>query len=302
MTILFIDLNLASHPNYSKFEPLLSAGWIAGRKVDNSDLQYASFRDNVQYMLIVLVLHPALRRAYDYAHHLLKSISSFSTAKNANQSIPRDSHTHESGRIDRRINFDVFFGIFYLVALHGFSAAKAFLILYINFILATRLTKRYVPAATWVFNIGVLFANEFGRGYPFALIADTILPWSDSSGTEPEGSSQASWGTVLDSYGGLIPRWEVLFKFVILRMISFNFDYYWSSNRGGDSPWEVCSSAEAISHGSSSKLIVTRRSSLSRPTSPTEIECQCRPVLKTTRSVTTSHISYMRHYTSQDPF
>lgn len=256
----------------------------------------------MQYMLIVLVLHPALRRAYDYAHHLLKSISSVSTAKNTNQFTARNSNADRSDRIDRRVNFDVFFGIFYLIALHGFSAAKAFLILYINFILATRLTKRYIPAATWVFNIGILFANEFGKGYPFAVIADTFLPWSGSSKTTAEGVSQASWGTTLDSYGGLIPRWEILFKFAILRMISFNFDYYWSLNRAGDSSWEVCLSAEAFSHVSELKLIVKRRSSLSQPVSPTEIGCQCQPIIKTTHSVITWHISYTHHYTSRDPF
>lgn len=196
----------------------------------------------MQYMLILLIVHPALRRAYDYFHHLLKS-TSISTSKTTNPSIPRTSHAPESGRIDRRVNFDVFFGVLYLIALHGFSAAKAFLILYINFLLATRLRQRYVPAATWVFNVGVLFANEFGKGYQFAIIADKFLPWFGPSETTPEGVSQASWGAMLDSYGGIIPRWEILFKFAILRMISFNFDYYWSLNRAGDSPWEVCSSA-----------------------------------------------------------
>lgn len=194
-------------------------------------------------MFILLVLHPALRRAYDYAHHLLKPSSS---SPSTTRAIPRTSHAHAGGRIDRRVNFDVFFGVFYLVALHGFSAAKAFLILYINFILATRLPRRYVPAATWVFNIGILFANEFGKGYPFAVIADKFLPWSGSTETALEGAPQASWGKMLDNYGGLIPRWEILFKFAILRMISFNFDYYWSSNRAGDSSLEVCSSREAI--------------------------------------------------------
>ena len=256
----------------------------------------------MQYMLILLVLHPTLRRAYEYIHHFFKSISNVSTAKSTNQSMPRTSHAREGVRIDRRINFDVFFGVFYLIALHGFSAAKAFLILYINFILATRLTQRYVPVATWVFNIGILFANEFGKGYPFAIIADRFPPWSGFSETAPEGVSQASWGTMLDSYGGLIPRWEVLFKFAILRMISFNFDYCWSLNRAGDSPWEVCSSAEAFSHGFELKLTATRRSRMTRPISPTGIECQYRPVLKTTHSVITWRISYMRHYTSQDPF
>lgn len=208
--------------------------------------------------------------------------SSVSTAKNSNHSIPRTSPVHNGDRINQRIGFDVFFGVFYLIALHGFSAAKAFLILYINFVLATRLTQKYVPAATWTFNTGILFANEFGKGYPFAIILDGFLPRSGPGETASEGIIQTSWGTMLDSYGGLIPRWEVLFKFAILRMISFNLDYVWSLNRAGDNPGEVCSSSEAFFHVFDSKLIVTRRSSLTRPIFPTEIGCQYRPALKTT--------------------
>jgi len=49
-----------------------------------------------------------------------------------------------------------------------------------------------------------------------------------------------NWGQVLDSYGGLIPRWEILFNITVLRLISFNLDYYWSFNFGSSSPLEVC--------------------------------------------------------------
>lgn len=195
-------------------------------------------------MFILLVLHPTLRRAYGYAHHLLKPSSSPNT-KSTIGGIPQTPHAHADARKDRRVTFDVAFGVLYLFALHGVSSAKALLILYVNFILATRLPRRYVPAATWVFNVGVLFANEFCKGYPFAIIADNLLPWSGSSESAPKGT-WVTWGAMLDSYGGLIPRWEILFKFAILRMISFNFDYIWSSSRAGDSPLEVGTYSEEV--------------------------------------------------------
>ena len=47
-------------PNYPRFEPLLSKGWIFGRKVDNSDSQYRFFRDNLPLLSGLVVLHTCL--------------------------------------------------------------------------------------------------------------------------------------------------------------------------------------------------------------------------------------------------
>ena len=230
----------ASHQNYNKFAPLLSPGWIPGRKVDNSDQQYATFRDNVPYLFIVMTLHPVLRRLFDYVYNKTPTPSSRilpsaddSPTGSALQSLMAD------GRMNQRISFDVGFSILFLLALHGFSALKVLMILYINYTLVTRLKKEFVPAATWIFNIGILFANELGKGYPYSDIANIVLPWSASLEAIPEQNPKGNWGTVLDSYAGLIPRWEILFNVTVLRLISFNFDYVWSLNRGASSPAEV---------------------------------------------------------------
>lgn len=61
------DVSGPWHPNYSDYESLLSPGWIPGRKVDNSDAQYRSFRDNIPYMGLLVVLHPLIRRAYEFS-------------------------------------------------------------------------------------------------------------------------------------------------------------------------------------------------------------------------------------------
>lgn len=109
-----------------------------------------------------------------------------------------------------------------------------------NFCIATRLPRKYIPAATWIFNIATLFANELAGGYKFANIAAYLTPLE---GPGPHDTNlDHNWGAWLDSYGGIISRWEILFNLTVLRLISFNMDYYFSLNMRGGSPIEVCCS------------------------------------------------------------
>jgi len=139
----------------------------------------------------------------------------------------------------RRLTFDSLFAFVYIIALHGTSAFKIFVVLYINYTLATRLGREAVPLATWAFNIGILFANELCGGYPYATFANLLRP-SPSLAEDPATDGvQPNWASFLDSYGGLIPRWEILFNITVLRLISFNLDYYWASGHTNSSALEV---------------------------------------------------------------
>ncbi|OCK84877.1 glycerol uptake protein 1 [Lepidopterella palustris CBS 459.81] len=230
------DVSKESHPNYSKFSPLLSNGWIPGRKVDDSDAQYSGFRQNMPYLFLVVLLHPVLRKLYDYlwrADTYTQVRSSSGSNGRLTQGLPAIAAA--DARLEQRISFDLGFALVFIIALHGFSALKVALILYLNHSIAKKLPKEYIPAATWVFNIGVLFANELNRGYSFAHMSSFIFPRPPSSDDE---LSPANWGIWLDSHGGLIPRWEVLFNITVLRLISFNMDYYWSLNTRSSSPVE----------------------------------------------------------------
>lgn len=164
-------------------------------------------------------------------------------------------------RLNQRISFDVPFSVIFIAALHGVSALKIFAIIYINYSIAKKLPRQYVPAVTWIFNVAILFANELCQGYSFAAILDFFLP---STHVSEKDQATASFGHSLDNYGGLMPRWEVLFKFTILRQISFNLDYYWSLNSRVGSPIEV----RHILHSLPVKLMTSRRSNLIPRTSP----------------------------------
>lgn len=212
---------IASDPRYSKYERFLSEGWIPGRKIDVSDAQYHTFRGNLPYLAALLVFHPLLRKLW-----------------NTLLPIPAGRAENGTRRMEQRLSFDYAFALLFLVVLHGVSAVKVLAILYINFQIATKLPRQYVPAVTWVWNVGILFANELCEGYRFGDIAHWLSP-ATTTEKGPQTSALIDWGRWLDSYGGLMSRWEILFNITILRLISFNLDYYWSQAKRGSDAAEV---------------------------------------------------------------
>ncbi|KAJ4359411.1 glycerol transporter [Ascochyta clinopodiicola] len=229
---LVIDCSQESHPNFSKFSHLLSDGWIPGRKVDNTDAQYSGFRQNVPYLFIVVTLHPLLRKAYDVFWRADTYTQVRPSAGGLTMGLTPAAAA--DARLNQRLSFDRGFAVIFLAALHGFSIFKILAILYLNYQIAMKLPRVYIPAATWIFNLAVLFANELSGGYHYSVIFGFFLP----STLSEKGTPAENFGHTLDSYGGLIPRWDVLFNFTVLRLISFNLDYYWSLNTRFSSPLE----------------------------------------------------------------
>jgi hypothetical protein len=140
-----------------------------------------------------------------------------------------------AARLDRRVRFDYYFALVFITALHGVSAIKVLVILYLNYKIAKSLPRQYIPAATWIFNICTLFSNELCGGYPLERVA-TFFTLGGG-----EKSPLMQWARYIDGFGGLMPRWEILFNLTVLRLISFNMDYYWSLDYPAASAIEVCS-------------------------------------------------------------
>lgn len=184
-------------------------------------------------MAIVVITHPLLRTAFE---QITNSLNMFTAAEQQN--------IFANARFRKRVVYDVTFALIFLAVLHGFSAFKVLLILYMNFGIATRVPRNLIPSATWIFNLGILFANETCHGYPYSQIAQYIIPHPIGNTEDAE----ANLGTWLDSYGGLIPRWEILFNITVMRLISFNLDYYWSLGHEGRNAVEVCIATLSIGH------------------------------------------------------
>lgn len=221
--VQWLKQTTASHSNYKNFEGLLSPGWIPGRKVDNSDQQYSGFRDNIPHLLILVVVHPLLRKAWDgvFPAKIQQTSSRKKVGSNALVHSPE-----ANARLQQRTGYDFAFALVFLCALHGFSALKVLILVTVNYLIAKWLPRDSVVPVTWMFNILTLFANELCKGYPYTQIAMNTFP-----GTVWDPNSH--WGTFFDQHGGLMPRWEVLFNITVLRLISFNMDWHWSQNRAG---------------------------------------------------------------------
>jgi hypothetical protein len=203
---------------------------LTSRSQDNSDAQYASFRDNIPALVLLLILHPIVRRGYQS----FGNRSKVETKPSSNSVVGAGEE-----QLEQRMRFDFWFGLVFITVLHGVSAFKVLSILYINFRIGKAVPRPYVPAATWTFNLFILFANELCGGYPFERIVTLFAPASGTSGENTNLLLQ--FAQTLDSLGGLMPRWEVLFKVTVLRLISFNMDNHWSVDYPAASPIEVSS-------------------------------------------------------------
>ncbi|CAG8486600.1 11199_t:CDS:10 [Ambispora leptoticha] len=159
-----IDLSKDSHPNYPLYAKRLQKGWIFGRKVDNSDAQFASLRDNYPVLAIALVGYLILSHIYRLFF------------------IPRAPIKQPSQHLGRAY----FFLGFALI----FKGSK------INIVL------------TWMFNLVVIFCNDHYNGYAFSMIDERLA--------------------FLDKNQGQMKRWFITFNICMLRMVSYNMDYYWS--------------------------------------------------------------------------
>ncbi|KAI0247695.1 MBOAT-domain-containing protein [Lactifluus subvellereus] len=194
MIYMPVELSSKTHPNYSLYHHRLARGWFPGSEIDNSDAQYRSFRLNIPALSALMAAFFALRYAY-----MLPIFRGSTTADNDNL---------------YRLPFYTLFSLLMLAILHGTSILKVFLILSMNYALAKAMggTRFGVPL-TWLFNSGVLLANEWYEGYAFASLHPGLA--------------------FLDGWSGVYPRWHVNFNITMLRLVSFSIDYHWACKRIG---------------------------------------------------------------------
>lgn len=145
-----------SNPNYEKYKHLLSDGFF-GYKVDNSDGQYAGFRNNLPLLVLVLCIYLPLSHIFNH----------FVASTRYGLSSPKQTLY--------RTYFFLTFSCIYLYFMYGNSLLKIGLIVGINYGVAKiGGGSRWMPLATWVFNLGILFLNEGYRGYNFGDLHDGL--------------------------------------------------------------------------------------------------------------------------------
>lgn len=136
-----MDASNETNINYPRFERLLSQGWLFGRKVDNSDLQYRFFRDNFPLLVALIALHTILRRIITPALGLSK-----------------------------RTQFDFGFGLLFLFGAHGFNFFKISIHIGINYCIGKYIkSQKAAYYLTWIYGILSLFLNDNYRNFKFGV-------------------------------------------------------------------------------------------------------------------------------------
>lgn len=113
-----------------------------------------------------------------------------------------------------RCRFYIAFGLVFMVVLHDASVVKPVVFIVANFLLATALGKIwFAPYVTWSYSILCLMCVNAGycRNISWVL-------------------GDPSWLVSVDSRTGLYP-WSTCFNLMMLRMQSYNMDYWWALRR-----------------------------------------------------------------------
>ncbi|KWU45124.1 MBOAT-domain-containing protein [Rhodotorula sp. JG-1b] len=195
MAYLAHTATAVSSKHYWAYAGKLRDGWIGGLKVDVSDHQYYLFRSKLPLLVALMLVHVALSRTYRFLSRRL-----YPSLNPLNPRVYSPSNARDS-----RARFSAAFSLILLAALHGTSLPKILVILYLNYRIAR---LEWTPFAIWGFNIAVLFANSLAEGYYYSSISSRLA--------------------FLDEYKGLLPRWQINWNISMLRLVSFNMEWYWA--------------------------------------------------------------------------
>ncbi|KAJ3212822.1 glycerol transporter [Dinochytrium kinnereticum] len=208
-------------PTYGSYSHMLEPGWLYGRLIDDSDLQYRGFRDKIPILTALCIGHVGIGR-------ILRAFLTGDAAVGSKGSRRR-------GEVASKISLAS--SLIVAIVLHGAGVLKMLVLLCIPYFMTrkvTELTARiqkqhhsphlqqsfgtafwssgysipYGPAFVWIWGISVLFANSYYGGYQFAWISSSLA--------------------FLDQWRGMMPRWYMSFNFQVLRMISYSMDHYWA--------------------------------------------------------------------------
>ncbi|KAJ2507676.1 glycerol transporter [Coemansia sp. RSA 2052] len=182
-------------PEYDGYKHELSQGWMLGRMVDLSDGQWDTFRSHLPAFAGSMLLYVAMNRLFRVA--VVQRVSSDFLR------MP----TLKRGVLPT-LWFPFLFATAFAVGLSGTSTVFILAIAFGNYLIAKQLGgRRWAPAAFWAYNMAVLFANEYYKGYVFGHMLESL-----------------AW---LDKWRGVLRRWDVTFNITMLRMVSFAMDYHW---------------------------------------------------------------------------
>lgn len=227
-----MDISQETHPNYENYQALLSDGWLFGRKVDNSDIQYNFFRNNFYLLLILMSVHLSVKKII--VHYL---------------------------SLANKLTFDLFFGFIFIFFAYGFNSFKLLFHIIFCFIIVRVLLKNDKTKERNRSNDGLYSSDSQGKIINYYRLSAIWFLWiygilalyvNDRYRDLRFYGSIHSNLTFLDDMDGIISRWDVFYNFVLLRTISYNMDYiyrFYELKNANNGPIELKDNLNGSSSG-----------------------------------------------------
>ena len=214
-----IELSQPTNRNYPRYAWHLKPGWIPGRRRDDSDFQYRSFRDYLIPLTAIMGVYLLVSKAFAAAGKSSTYQRVGSSTSNFLPPAPKNRHA-----------FLMLLTAIFVLALHGTNTLKLLFVVLANYVLANTLGGRSVlaPVAIWLFNVGTLFAVHWKEGFRYSDL------WSGLS--------------LLEEYQGLLPRWQINFNITMLRLVSYSMDLHWARQQGFGQTMPTQSDGETPRH------------------------------------------------------
>ncbi|KAJ1340351.1 hypothetical protein BSLG_005053 [Batrachochytrium salamandrivorans] len=154
-TALAVSFSSESSPTYALFSRKLSQGWF-NRKMDNSDAQFRSFRNNIPILTAVMI-----------GHQILSIGAGIRFATSAHY-----------GYI--RMCFSLVFSLIFLAVLFGIGLVKILLVCGLHYMVVKRIGPTWHSLMfSWVVGLCILFGTSLIEDLSFGSM-NSSLAWMDS--------------------------------------------------------------------------------------------------------------------------
>ncbi|TIA73257.1 hypothetical protein E3P92_00454 [Wallemia ichthyophaga] len=153
--IFYIPFQISTqqHINYARYSSRLTDGWLFGRKIDLTDQQYKSFRNNLSHLAFISATHVVISRVLKKIHKLTQ------------------------------MNCNWILCIAVLLGLHSYQFVFPIAVSLLSYILSKCLAGyKHFYALIWMFNIITLVAIEYYNGISFSLIHPALAHLNNSRG------------------------------------------------------------------------------------------------------------------------
>jgi hypothetical protein len=182
MLAIGVTMSSSDLPNYENYSRFLTKGWFFGRKIDNSDIQFRSFRNNIPYLVLGLIGHLGLGRILGRRRQGQEGVGK---PKETPSTTPNRTPADASGSVTPLIAekgedveaarnarsfalYNAVFALIFITVLHGTSVIKIVAEIALNYAIARRFGgSKATPILTWALALVLLWWNERGGAQGF---------------------------------------------------------------------------------------------------------------------------------------